>query len=208
MTIEDLRRRWSETLTLRMPCKRCGSGHVWRNGIRLRTASLWLGDRTEVVTDVPVRRLKCGDCKCRWSLTPEGVSERGHYQPCVVAQAVASDALEPQATSAQVASGHGCHVRTLWRWVARVAALVTAAALARCLAEDSGVPVLPSELPLRARLTARRTELARQSVQTLVLLDALVGYRGLPLPGLAHARLLVPAHAGRGPGPGGATSAA
>ena len=176
-----------------MPCERCGSGRVWHNGIRLRTASLWLGDRTELVADVPVRRLKCGDCKCRWSLTPEGVSERAHYQPCVVAQ---------------VASGHGCHVRTLWRWVARVAALVAAAVLARCLAEDSGVPVLPLELPLRARLTARRAELARQSAQTLALLDALTSYRGLPQPGLAHARLLVPAHAGRGPGPGGATSAA
>ena len=207
MTIEDLRRRWSETLILRVPCKRCGGGRVWRNGIRLRAASLWLGDRTEFVADVPVRRLKCGDCQCRWSLTPEGVSPRGCYQPCVVAQAVASDALDPQATSTQVAAGHGCHVRTLWRWVALMAALVTGAVLARRLAEDSGAPVFPSQPPLRARLTVRRAELAQQSTQTLALLDALAGYRGLPLPGLAHARLLVPAEAGRAGGPAGASSA-
>lgn len=206
MTIEELRRRWDEQLVRRAPCERCDSTHVWWNGLRLRKASLWIGDRTEFVSDVPVRRLKCGDCRWRWSLVPEGLSDHRHYQPCVVAHALAADALDPATTSVKVAAEHGCHVRTLWRWVVRVAALVSGAVLARRLAEESGTPMLPQPPEVRARRTARREDLAKRSVETLALLDALASHRGLTPPGLSHARHLVPADAGRATGGGGAGS--
>jgi len=70
-------------------CPRCGGDRVWRNGVRWRKATLLDGDRVVYVGDVPVRRLRCRGCGARWSRAPEQIGSRGHYQPCVVARAVA-----------------------------------------------------------------------------------------------------------------------
>ncbi len=206
MTLDELRQRWTGALVLRGPCIRCGSGRVWHNGVRRRQACLQVGERVEFVADVPVRRLRCGDCKQRWSRAPEGVTERGTSQPCVMASAVSRDSLAPEVTSAQVAREHQCHPRTLWRWVARVA-LVSGAVLAQLLVAESGTPVLPRPPAVRPRDSARREELAAKAVEVLSLLDALASHRGLPPPGLCYLGDFVPGDAGRGLERGGAPSA-
>ena len=108
---------------------------VWFNGVRLRKASVRHGDETVFLAGIPVRRLCCGDCVWRWSLAPEGIVSPAHYQPCVVAPAVAADVLEEGVSEGQVARACGCARRTVGRWVRRVAKLAEPGALARHLAQ-------------------------------------------------------------------------
>src|SRR5580704_7840700 len=157
MWLKELRERWKAALAQRGPCPHCGSVRVWHNGLFLRQASLRHGDKTEYVTDIPVRRLRCGACGKRWSASPEGVVSRGHYQPCVVAAAVAATVLAAQASERQVAQAHECHRQSLWRWVQRVAGLAEPAVLARQVSLESQSPQLPTPpTPVRPRRSARR----------------------------------------------------
>lgn len=196
MSIEELQERWREALSHRGRCPRCGGARVWHNGIRRRKACLRCDDRTEYVADIPVRRLRCGDCGKRWSHAPEQVVTRGRYQPCVVAAAVTCAELDETARDTTVAREHGADRRTLGRWVDRVAAVADPAALGALLAAEAGAPVLPS-LPasVRPRRSPRRAARGLRAVWVLLLLEALASLRGLAPPGLAHAAKLVPADA-------------
>jgi hypothetical protein len=118
---------------------------------------------------------------------------RSHYQPCVVAQAVARDALDRDAGPTTVARAHGCHRRTIGRWVARVAGLAEPALLARTLVAESATVVVPTPPVTRRRRSARLAALCLRAVAVLALLEALASLRGLAPPGLAHAPLFVPA---------------
>jgi transposase-like protein len=174
-------------------CPRCGSDRVWRNGVRQRKATLLDGDRTVCVGDVPVRRLRCRCCGARWSRAPERIESRGHYQPCVVARAVARVVVEGGPSA--VAREHGCDRRTLGRWIERVAKLAEPAQLARTLvagADQPTLPVLPTARPSRS---ARLTALGTRAIAVLALLEALASLHGLAPPGLAHACVCVPADA-------------
>jgi transposase-like protein len=167
---------------------------VWHNGIRVRSATLRLGEQTVFIPDIPERRLRCGDCSARWIHAPEGVSTRAHYQPCVIAEAVAQDVLDTQTSDAQVAQEHGCHRRTILRWIERVALMALPAELMCQLLRESGTPVIPPPPPVaRPRRSASLFALGQRAVAVLCLLEALASHRGLCPPGLLHAPLFVPA---------------
>lgn len=172
---------------------------------RRRTASVLVADQAVFVGDVPVRKLQCGDCRARWSHRPEDLSARVHYQACVVSRAVAWTVLD-DAPRAEIARDHGCHRRTLGRWVARVAAIAAPARLARILLAAAGVPVLPAPSVSRPSRSARLVELGTRAVAVLALLEALASLHGLEPPALAHAGWLVPADVSSTDTVGGARS--
>jgi transposase-like protein len=208
MWLDELRDRWTRALSTRPPCPRCASADVWHNGVRVRTATLFDGERAVFVDGVPVRRLRCGDCGARFSLLPEGVSSRRHHQPCVVARAVAAVGCDASAAIADVAKEHRCHRRTLGRWIERVAAIAEPATLAGALVAEALSPALPrSPVPRRSR-SARLSVLVVRATTVLALLEALASVRGLSPPALAHAADLVPAVARPRSVGGGASSGA
>jgi hypothetical protein len=195
MSLCELKERWKEALSYRGRCVQCDSERVWYNGIRLRTATLRDGEQTVFVADIPVRRLLCGDCSARFSHTPQGVPTRAHFQPCVVAEAVVTDVLSPQVCDATVAKEHGCHRRTLLRWMERVATVAEPAELMRLLLQESETPVVPAPpLWVRPRRSAALLALCQRAVFVLSLLEALSSLFGLCPPGLIHAPIFVPAH--------------
>lgn len=193
MWLEDLRRRWTEALAQRGRCPRCGRDSAWHNGIRYRKATVLDGDHAVYVEDVPVRRLRCGDCHAGWSRAPEHVESRAHYQPAVVARAVARVVVEGSPTA--VACEIGCDRGTLGRWVERVALVAEPARLSRVLLAAADSPVLPALPTTRTSRSARLTALGARAIAVLGLLEALTSWHGLPPPGLAHALRFVPADA-------------
>jgi transposase-like protein len=206
VTIDGRLDLWRAAVSHRGRCALCGSLRVWRNGIRRRTASMLDGERTVFVDDVPTRRLRCGDCGSRWSHVPEGLTGRVHYQACVVARAVSRTVLDGAAPRAEIAHDHGCHRRTLGRWVARVAAIADPARLGRILLAAAGAPVLPALPVSRPSRSARLVALGTRAVVVLALLEALASLHGLEPPALAHARWLVPADVSSADTVGGARS--
>jgi hypothetical protein len=122
------------------------------------------------------------------------VVTRGHYQPCVVADAVLRDVVDPKATSSGVAKHHGCHRRTIGRWVARVAATADPAQLGQRLLVESAVPVIPAApVTVRPRRSTSWRAVGVRAVWILALLEAMATLQGLSPPGLAHVHRLVPA---------------
>jgi hypothetical protein len=112
----------------------------------------------------------------------------------VVAAAVMAHVLEPGGGERERAQRYGCHRRTLWRWVARVAGLCEPAQLARELAAQAQSPELPQlPGPGRARRRAGLQALGQRAVFVLGLLEALASLAELAPPGLAHAARLLPA---------------
>jgi transposase-like protein len=194
MLLVELRVRWQQALSHRGLCAACGSGRVWHDGHRARKASLRVIEQVEFVPEIPLRRLRCRDCKAHWFHPPEGITSRAHYQPCVVAHALAAMSAEPAASTAEIAAAHGCHRRTLGRWIERVAAIAEPAVLASAVVHEADAPVLPAIPTEVARPTAPPPTLARlrRALQVLALLEALASLRGLEPPALAHAGALVP----------------
>ena len=193
MWLKDLRRRWMEALAHRGRCPRCSGDRVWRNGVRLRKATVLDGDRAVYVADVPVRRLRCGGCKARWSRALEHVESRAHYQPAVVARAIARVVIDGGPTA--IANEIGCDRGTLGRWVERVAKVAEPARLSRVLLAAADQPVLPALPTARTSRSARLTALGARALAVLALLEALASWHGLTPPGLAHTRRFVPADA-------------
>jgi hypothetical protein len=192
---DALRARYSDLLSARGRCPRCDGARVWHNGLRWRKASVRREDRTEFLDEVPVRKLRCGACGKRWCRAPQDIVTRAHYQPCVVAAAVAADVLDERPT-VETAREHGCDRRTVRRWIDRVAQAAEPAALSERLVAEATVPVLPAP-PARipARRSARLGAACVRAVWVLALLEALASLHGLPPPGLAHAHRLMPANA-------------
>lgn len=166
---------------------------MWRNGIRRRKATLLDGDRAVYVCDVPVRRLRCGDCGARWSRAPEQIESRGHYQPCVVARVVARVVVDGGPTA--VARDHGCDRGTVLRWVERVAKVAEPPRLSQVLITAADQPSLPVMPTARMSRSARLSALGARAITVLGLLEALASLHGLAPPGLAHARRFMPADA-------------
>lgn len=195
MTLDQLKERWNQELSYRGRCIQCDSERVWYNGIRLRTATVRDGERSVFVGDIPVRRLLCGDCSARWSHPPTGVPWRAHYQPCVVSEAVVTDVLADNLCDATVAQEHGCHRRTLLRWVQRVAYVAEPAELMRRILLESETPVLPAApTAVRPRRSAALRALGQRAVWVLLLLEVLTSLVGLSPPGLSHTSRFLPAH--------------
>ncbi len=201
---DELRARWEAQLSHRGNCVQCAGGAVWHCGVRLRKTTLLHDGRPFFFADVLERKLRCRDCGTRWTHAPEGISSRAHYQPCVVASALERLAQEHETTAAEIAAAHGCHRRTLGRWIDRVAAIAEPAQLAAAIVAEADAPVLP-DLPTEVRRPggAHAHTLLLRALVVLALLEALASLRGLEPPALAHAAALatvmrVPANA---PGP-------
>jgi len=109
---------------------------------------------------------------------------------------VVSDVLNENVCDSTVAKEHGCHRRTLLRWVARIAAVAEPAELLRRVLLESQTPVIPSPPPVvRPRSSAALQALGQRAVWVLCLLEALTSLFGIVPPGLLHApRFSVPAH--------------
>lgn len=152
--------QYQDVLSQRGRCPRCDSVHVWHDGCRSRKASVRRDERTEFLDEIPVRRLRCGRCEKRWCRAPDEIVSRAHYQPCVVAAAVAADALDERPTT-EIAREHGCHRRTVARWIERVAAVAEPAVLSEQVLAEAEAPVLPAPPPsIPARRSARLTRSA------------------------------------------------
>lgn len=191
--IDALHARWSAALSHRGACPGCASDRVWHDGRGDRKASLLFGRRVDFVGDVARRRLRCRDCRGRWIHRPDRVTSRAHYQPCVVAHAIAATKQTPAASMTAIARAYGCHRRTLGRWIARVAKLAEPAALAAALIAEVETPVLPA-IPTeveRPRVSARTVAQTLRALTILALLEALASFRGLEPPALAHADALL-----------------
>ena len=194
MSLDEFKERWEQELSHRGRCLQCDSERVWYNGIRLRKATLRDGEQTVFVADIPVRRLLCADCSARWSMAPKGVPTRAHYQPCVVSAAVVTAVLDPTVCDATVAQEHGCHRRTLLRWVERVARVAEPAELMRRVLLESETPVIPAPPPVvRPRRSAALMALGQRAVWVLFLLEVLTSLLGLSPPGLIHIPRFLPA---------------
>jgi transposase-like protein len=147
------------------------------------------------MSDVGQRRKRCSVCKQRWIHSPEGVTSRAQYQPCVVSYAISTLGTESEASTASVAAEIGCAPSTVRRWAARVAAVAEPSVLASALVEEAGEPVLP-KLPTALAAPQRSPRLRAlllRAVAVLVLLEALASVRGYAPPGLAHAAHFIPA---------------
>lgn len=175
---------------------------VWFGGTRTRKASIMLEGRTAYIADVPQRRLGCRDCDARWTRAAEGISTRAHYQPCVVAHALATLQEESELTAAEIAGAHGCHPRTLGRWIDRVADIADPRDLGAAVVAQADAPVLPviaKEIARPGGAHAHK-QLVR-ALAVLALLEALASLRGLEPPALAHAAELVATMPANAPGP-------
>jgi transposase-like protein len=206
MSLEELRVRWQRALLDRGPCIRCQGVRIRFGGTRTRKATLMIEGAPVFVPDIPERRLKCRSCRLQWTHAPEGISARAHYQPCVVGQALAMMEQEPDTTVAEIASAHGCHPRTLGRWVDRVADIAEPQELAAALVAIADAPVLPAlsaEIERPGGGHAHKRLL--RALTVLALLEALASLHGLEPPALGHAReLTVQERPLTGPGPANA----
>jgi hypothetical protein len=151
------------------------------------------GERALYVADVPVRRLRCGCCRARWSRAPEQIESRAHYQPGVVARAVSRVVVDGGPSA--IAREYGCDRGTVGRWVERVAKVAEPTRLSQILIAVADQPVLPALPTARTSRSARVTALSARAIAVLALLEALASLHGLVPPGLAHVRSLMPGDA-------------
>jgi hypothetical protein len=202
MSLEELRACWERALAHRGHCKRCNGARIWHIGTRVRKASILLEDKIEFVPDVPERRLECGDCELKWTQPPDRISSRAHYQPCVVAHALAMMEAESEMTAVEIAGAPGCHPRTLGRWVNRVADIADPRDLGAAIVAQADAPVLPAIPTEVARPGgAHAHERLVCALAVLALLEALASLRGLEPPALAHAAELIATIPANAPGP-------
>jgi hypothetical protein len=75
-----------------------------------------LAGRAEYKPEVRCRRLRCGGCRHGWTVLPRGFVRRRHYQPTVVAYALAMS--HRGETQDEVARALLCSRRSVARWLA------------------------------------------------------------------------------------------
>lgn len=184
----------SRPTRLGVPVLAAGASGFGSTGFVSARRACFDGEHVAYVANIPARRFKCGSCHARWTRAPERVPSRAHYQPCVVAHAVAEAVLCDGGSLTSAALTHDCSQRSLGRWVERVASLAEPAALARELVAEAEVPVMPAPpVPMSAPSSTPVRAFGARAVWILALLDALASLRGLEPPGLAYADILVPA---------------
>lgn len=109
---------------------------------------------------------------------------------------------EPDMTAAEIACAHGCHPRTVGRWIERVADITDPRDLGAAIVAEADAPVLPAIAKEVARPGgAHAHKRLMRALAVLALLEALASLRGLEPPALAHARELVTTMPANAPGP-------
>lgn len=188
MNIERLREHWRTEVEHRGSCPRCSSHLVIFDGVRLRKATFMLDGEPHTAAEIPVRRRRCKACRWRWGQAPDHVTSRGHFQPCVVERAVVVLEERPADAVEVVARDHGCHRRTLRRWIDRIAAIAAPADLSRALVLASDTPLLPEVPTSTARYSSpvRLCEQLVRALAVLILLEVLATHVGLEPPASAN----------------------
>jgi len=186
---EWLRQAWAEvTERVDRPtaCIYCGHRWVWWNGWRVRTATVLVASAVVFLTGVRCPRVKCANKGCRksWTLRPEGLMPRRHYQLSVVARAMTMRLLEG-ISQEMVAEEHTCSRRAVSRWVEWLSEVAEPAALARRLMEACEAPVLPKVDELARAAWERMRDVGRRAAENLCLFEALAAAMGMGSPGLA-----------------------
>lgn len=88
---------------------------MWWNGWRVRAATIMDDGAARYFAEVRLRRVRCGECGHDWVLRPRRVVERRHFQPCVIARAIA--AWGRGASLERAAALASCSRRSLGRWL-------------------------------------------------------------------------------------------
>jgi hypothetical protein len=191
--LEEIKQRWQhffETAKKPARCMFCMGVRVWWNGIRQRSASVWLEGQGVYLPEVHCRRVKCGSPHCgrSWTLRPPGLFPQRHYQLCVVSHAMSIYLLDPRSSQAKVAQGCECSERTVRRWVDWTAQVAEPEDLSRRILEAAREPVLALMRPLadvaRKACSRLRQAILSRAGQVLCLLEALGQARGYEPPGL------------------------
>lgn len=133
---EKLKQQWNKYFEeVKKPCECifCKCLKLFWNGRRERTASVLIGNQTEHLVDILCRRIKCSQCKKSWTLRPEGLMHKRHYQLCVVTDAASSFLCNPDATLSKIADIHNCARRTIGRWLKWIAGIARPSGLIRRL---------------------------------------------------------------------------
>jgi hypothetical protein len=182
-------RRWWEEISERVDrpaaCIYCGHDRVWWNGWRVRTATVLVASVVVFLTGVRCPRVKCAGKECgrSWTLRPEGLMPRRHYQLSVVVPAMTMHLLEG-VSQEKVAGEHTCSRRTVSRWLSWLGEVAEPAVLARRLLEASEAPVLPKVDELARATWQRMRCMARRAAENLCLFEALAAAMGMAAPGL------------------------
>lgn len=185
-----LRRRWetfAESVARPVECVYCGHGVVWWNGYRRRTATVFVMGVVEYLTGIGCRRVRCGSKACgrSWTLRPEGMTPRRHFQLSVVAEAMAEYVLGGESTHEQVGGRYGCSRWTVGQWQRWVSGVAEPSAVARLVLDVSEEPVLPRiEVVIRRQWEGVRS-MVRRAAENLALIETLASARGLAPPGLS-----------------------
>lgn len=169
-------------------CIYCPGRRIWWNGTRKRSASVEVDGRVEHVATIACARVKCATCWRSWALRPGGVVPHKHIQPAAAATALSRYLFDPTATRAAIAAAAGISPRTIGRWVAWVALVVTPARILRDLLAATGealVPTVPEVACVgrKARSPEQADRLSRAALN-LGWLEVLASARGLEPPGL------------------------
>lgn len=185
--VEALLARWSEFFEKLVKPARCvycdGARVEWKDRKRTRGASVVVVEDVVHFPDIPCPRVKCGECPRSWTLRPSEIVPHKHYQPCVVARAVAQYLFEDGATQEEVARRHRCSRRTVGRWLEWTAELADPAVLLGKVLDAVDAPLRPS-LSLVTRWLEQARPLVRRAAEVLGLLEDLGSAWGLEPPGL------------------------
>jgi len=165
----------------RPPCPWCGGERVWWNGRPRRSATIVDEQGRAVhVPELVCRRCRCAECRKSFRLHPPGVIPHKHYQPCVVAEAVARYVGQEGTTMDEIAEQVGCSRHTVARWLRWIPELGEPAVMLRMLLEATDTVLVP-----RVRAVAKAAgDVVYRAAQMLGLLEHLGSAWNLEPPGL------------------------
>lgn len=187
--VAGLRRRWeafAENVERPVACVHCRHGVVWWNGYRTRTATVLVMNVVEYLVGIRCRRVCCGSKACgrSWTLRPEGMTPRRHFQLSVVAEAMSEYVLGGESSHEQLGGRYGCSRWTVSQWLQWVNGVANPSVVAKLVLDSSDEPVLPRVEVLRRRWERVQSRV-RRAAENLALLEALASARGLAPPGLS-----------------------
>lgn len=168
-------------------CALCDGKRIWFDGWRTVFAVV-LADGTPHRFDdgLPLQRVTCSACEHSWTLRPAFLYPHRSFEPDVDEAAALAYLTEPHATYTKVATRFTCSVRSVWRWVGWIAALVAPAVLvARAVrhgGQTASADVIPREVPeveRKARSARRRRQLLR-ALQVLAAIGAFMRAQRVP----------------------------
>jgi hypothetical protein len=188
--VAELRRKWetfAERVARPVDCVYCGHVVVWWNGYRRRTATVLVMGVVEYLTGIRCRRVRCGSEACgrSWTLRPEGMTPRRHFQLSVVSEAMAEYVLGGESTHEDLGSRYGCSRWTVGRWLGWVSGVAEPSAVAKLVLDISEEPFLPRVEVVIRRRWERVRSMVRRAAENLALIEILASACGLAPPGLS-----------------------